>query len=137
MTTKAQQAEAAEALEQIRAQLKPGDTVYTILRQRSQSGMSRHISLVTIQDGAAHEISWRVGRALGYRRNQDDGGLVVSGAGMDMGFSLVYELGRMLWPDGYICSGLSCQSNDHINGDRDYSPHPHHDGGYALRHEWL
>lgn len=86
------------------------------------------------------------------------------GYGMDMGFHLAYNLSRTLYPDGFGCIGERCPSNDHINGDRDYTPHVqmlpgwdaakqehtdalvqtvvglghwHEDGGYALRHEWL
>lgn len=64
--------------------------------------------------------------------------LVVNGCGMDMGFHVVYELGYTLYGrDGFICIGERCPSNDHSNGDRDYTPHAHTDGGYALRYEWL
>lgn len=131
----------AEAVERLRELLKPGDTVYTILRSCSRSGMSRHISLVVHSEyngkPTMFDISWLVARAGDYRLNRDDGGLVVSGCGMDMGFDLVYNLGRDLWPNGYECPGKHCQSNAHTNGDRDYTPHKHNDGGYALKHSWL
>lgn len=63
---------------------------------------------------------------------------------MDMGFNLVYNLSRTLFPDGFICSGESCRSNDHFN-DRSKGMRPENfagkrhtgDGGYALRQEWL
>lgn len=32
---------------------------------------------------------------------------------------------------------IRCHSNDHSNGDRDYSPHHHSSGGYALAQRWL
>lgn len=35
-----------EARKRLKEVLKPGDTVYTILRHVSRSGMTRHISLV-------------------------------------------------------------------------------------------
>lgn len=60
-----------------------------------------------------------------------------AGCGMDVGFSLVYNLGWVLFPNGFECVGERCPSNDHSNGDRDYSPHHHSDGGYALRQRWL
>lgn len=117
--------------------LKPGDKVYTILRQVSRSGMSRHIStVITGQDGH-RDITYLVARVLGERRNDNDGGLAVSGCGMDMGFETVYRLGYALWPEGYICPGEKCHASDHSNGDRNYTPHIHKDGGYALRQEWL
>ena len=57
---------------------------------------------------------------------------------MEMGFSLVYTLSSTLYPEGFKCIGYGrCPSNDHRNGDRDYSPHQHDSGGYAINHEWL
>lgn len=112
----------AEAIERLRAFVKPGDTVYTVLRSVSKSGMSREISLHTIKDGDITWIAGMVARALDYRVGTRDG-IKVSGCGMDMGFHLVYNLSRALWPDGYGCTGEGCRSNDHSNGDRDYTPH--------------
>lgn len=37
----------------------------------------------------------------------------------------------------FECIGHGCPSNDHCNGDRDYTPHHHNSGGYALKHRWL
>ena len=75
--------------------------------------------------------------ALGCRMGKRDG-LIVGGCGMDMGFEIVYNLGRTLWPDGAPCVGEKCQSNDHHNGDWDYTAGKlHRDGGYALKHQWL
>jgi hypothetical protein len=144
--------ESAEAIEKLRATLKPGDTVSTVLRHVSRSGMQREISLFI---GECERIDWLVARALSDRIGKHDG-IVATGCGMDMGFSLVYNLGRTLWPDGVPCSGKGCQSNDHSNGDRDYTPHANHpqvckdnpetctgakhwhgDGGYAFRHQWI
>lgn len=106
--TKAQtvQHEKAEAIKQLREWIKPGDTVYTILDHVSSSGMSRAIRVVlpyTRDDGTIDHIhpNWAIGKALGLRhwkrhgREQD--ALVVGGAGMDMGFHLVYELSFVLY----------------------------------------
>ena len=35
------------------------------------------------------------------------------------------------------CIGAGCPSNDHINGDRNHTPHLHESGGYALRQRWI
>jgi hypothetical protein len=62
---------------------------------------------------------------------------------MDVGFELVYNLGRVLWPKGFACSGKSCPSNDHSNEPRKYDREKFvgqvhtGDGGYALNHRWL
>jgi hypothetical protein len=156
--------EHTEALERLREWLKPGDTVHTILRHVSRSGMQRVIQLVRIEPGeTSHEarvlhIGWSAARALGMRYDNKREGIVVGGCGMDMGFALVYELSRVLWPNGHGCTGVGCPSNDHSNGDRDYTPHNaalvaelernrvstaiaanhwHTDGGYTLKQRWL
>lgn len=118
--------------------LKPRDTVYCILRHVSRSGMQREISLFT---EGMRNIDWYAARVLDMRRGKRDG-LVVGGCGMDMGFHLVYNLSRALFPNGYTCTGRDshpnmCPSNDHNNGDRNYEPHNHADGGYALRSRWI
>lgn len=89
-----------EYIEALRGHLKPGDTIYTILRHVSQSGMTRHITLLTLRDGTPSYCTWQVAQALQYRLNGDDG-MIVSGAGMDMGFHVVYELSHALFGDGY------------------------------------
>jgi hypothetical protein len=38
----------------------------------------------------------------------------------------------VLWPDGWTCIGEKCPSNDHFNGDRNYEPHLHKSGAYAI-----
>jgi hypothetical protein len=139
--TKQAEAERDEAIGKLRDWLKPGDTVYTVLRHVSRSGMQREISVVLLTaDGPLHP-SWAVAKAIGARLNRKgpNDAIVVSGCGMDMGFHIVYNLGRALWPDGYPCSGKGCPSNDYSNGDRDYRKghRVHQDGGYALRQVWL
>lgn len=141
MTTKTKQAEREEARTRLLEILKPGDTVHTVLRHVSSSGMSRRIDLYKLEGGEPIYLSAYAAKACGFRLS-DKGGIVAGGCGMDMGFHLVYELGAVLWPKGVPCTGKAygegaCRSNDHSNGDRDYKPHDHRDGGYALRHRWL
>ena len=145
--TKAQQAERQEAIERLREFIKPGDTVYTVLRHVSRSGMMRHIDCYVMEDNEPRYISYNV--ALATDNPATDGGAVkIGGCGMDMGFALVYDLSATLFPDGFDCIGkvvgddgytvTRCPSNDHSNGDRDYSPENHHaSGGYALRQRWI
>jgi hypothetical protein len=123
----------AEALAELRRILKPGDDVYASVVHVAPSGMSRHIVLRVIRDNEPRNITHWVGRVLDWKQSDKTGGLIVEGCGMDMCFHTVYCLARSLFPDGsYICTGKGCRSNDHTNGDRDYTPHPHSDGGYAL-----
>jgi len=44
---------------------------------------------------------------------------------IDMGFHVVYNLGRTLWPEG------TPEPHGTRNGE------PDRDGGYALNHQWL
>ncbi len=92
-----------EAIARLREILKPGDTVYTVVRHVSSSGMSRVIDLYhfSIHDGKIQK-SWLSGyasTALGWNLDQKRGALRVSGCGMDMGFHVVSTLSRVLFPD--------------------------------------
>lgn len=165
--TKTADRDQTEALGELRKLLRPGTTVYTILRHVSSSGMSRRISCVIVTGGKLRSIDWLVGRATHYKQDRNNEGLRVGGAGMDMGFELVYTLSRALYPKGYKCSGNDgtgrgqrCLSNDHVNYrhhsggswdeeraewvGREVNPEPnylkgkrHSDGGYALKQEWI
>jgi hypothetical protein len=163
-----QEREQQEAAAELRKLIKPGSTVYTVLRNVSSSGMSRVIDLLIVipdyrdiypegPDGrrdysakpkrklVGHKIrsiGWTAAKAMDDRWDNDRGGIKVGGCGMDMGFHLVYNLGRTLWPKGYKCPGkLTCRGNDHVNpGEQrdDYSrKHHHRDAGYALEQRWL
>lgn len=130
--------ETQTAIEQLGEHLPPGARVTTVLRHVSRSGMSRSISLmIGDENGDPWDISWLAARAGLGKIDQNHGGIKVSGTGMDMGFWLVYNLARTIYPHGHDCIGEGCPSNDHSNGDRDYTPHNHSDGGYALRQVWL
>jgi len=126
-----EQAELKEnAIKFLRKHLKPGKKVYTILRHRSSSGMSRDISVAIVLRGEVSDISWYVAHAIGYKRNPDNGALKVSGCGMDMGFSVVYSLGRVLYPKGFkLPKGRYGRNGDTSGFDKD--------GGYALKQEWI
>jgi hypothetical protein len=118
-----------EDLEYLRKTFPPGSTVHTNLVSVSRSGMSRLISVHCVdQDVDRKHLALKVG-----------------GCGMDMGFSVVYNLSATLYPNGFACIGRkpehghSCPANDHSNGDRNYRKgHQHKQaGGYALRHRWI
>ena len=129
----------ATALEYLHSYLKPGQTVYVILRHASKSGMSRSISAVipTIsKEGkpGIYDITHLVAQACDLTMDTHHNGVKIGGTGMDMGFALVYDLSRTMWPSGFDCIGDGCPSNDHSNHENN----AHHvDGGYALRKSWL
>jgi hypothetical protein len=120
--------------------------------------MFRKIDVFSVSNGSPRDVSYHAAMAIGSPRDRETGALRVSGCGMDMGFHVAYALSATLYRDGFGCIGEGCPSNDHSNGDRDYTPHMdtaaraasadgtpcachadhwHREGGYALRHRWL
>ena len=115
--------EREEDAARMREWLPPGATVYTSCDHVSRSGMHRRINVHAIVGG---EMMWLTGYAanvVGFTRDKKHDGLRIGGCGMDMGFHVVSTLSRVLYPDGFGCIGEGCPSNDHANGDRDYTPH--------------
>lgn len=134
----AKEKEQQEAREWLLEVLKPGDTVYTILRHVSRSGMYRAIDLYKLEDGHPIWLSGYASKLLEGFDNRHEA-CKASGCGMDMGFHLVHNLGYALFPKGYICIGENCPSNDHVNKpypEKDGKMH-HSSGGYALKHRWM
>lgn len=120
-----------EALKHLRKLLKPGDTVHTVLRHVSSSGMSRRIDLYLLRKGEAVYLSGYASKVLGLPRHPQKEGLTVGGCGMDMGFHLVYELSHALFPKGFKVGRKGTRAR---NGDKSgYDS----DGGYALRQTWI
>lgn len=120
----------AQCAKNLRALLKPGQKVFTTLLHVSSSGMSRRIKVTlpvrgkTRADDTIRDISHLVAGATG-RKMGSDGGVVMGGCGMDMGFALVYEIGEAVWPKG------TRKPHGTRNGQPDKA------GGYALKHVWL
>jgi hypothetical protein len=79
--------------------LKKGDTVYTVLRHVSASGMSRRIDLYTFQDSKKIYLTGYYAMMRGETPPRD--GYKVGGCGMDMGFHLVHGLSYRLFGDDY------------------------------------
>lgn len=145
-----------ECIERLRELIKPGDVIYTKLTHVSRSGMYRVINLYVMKDNEPIWISRYVADLLEGWDDRHEG-CRASGCGMDMGYHLVHNLGYTLFPDGFGCIGKGCPSNDHCNGDRDYTPHMedkdrmgadgnlctchkehwHKSGAYAVKHRWL
>lgn len=147
--------ETLEAMTRLCAELTPGRTVYTKITHVSRSGMSRSIECYLAQGrDNLTDITWLAARAMNARVDNTHGGIVMGGCGMDMGFALVYNLGRTLYPNGVPCTGSRgynpdtyatiqdpprCKSNEHVNDatvpySRDVI---HREGGYALNQVWM
>jgi hypothetical protein len=146
--TKKQQKERDEARAALREILKPGDTVTTILRHVSRSGMLRHVDVIIPareepwkSRGEVQRITYHVALAAEFRYDRKREAIAVQGCGMDVGFEVVYNLSRALFHTGQPvpCIGEGCPANDHSNGDHDYTAgHGHHPeaASYMLRHRW-
>lgn len=113
----------ANALDML-TDVKPNEIIYTIVKHVSASGMSRDIAVYRVADGKPRDISYFVSKILNWPLAKN-GGVKVSGCGMDMGFHLVYTLSCALFPKG----------TDTPHSTRNGVPDS--DGGYALKQEWL
>ena len=111
MTTRKLSQDAQDARDQLRALLPPGTTVRTSTVHTSRSGMYRAIVpyvMTTASSGESYprDLTWLIVRAdIGRTRAPRHEGVASHGAGMDMGFHLVYTLSRALYPDGFGCTG--------------------------------
>ena len=134
--SKASEQEKTEAIERLRGWVKPGDTIYCVLRHVSSSGMMRVIDLKHIEkvEGQGEPclltLGYNVALALGMKYDRSREGVRIGGCGMDMGFELVYNMGRVLFPQGFDLT----PTNHARNGDPSGFDT---DGGYALNHRWM
>ena len=94
---------AEQARTELLGVLQPGDTVYSIVRNVSQSGMTRDISFFAIDKDGLRPISFQMCTLFGEKPKERHGHWVVrtQGAGMDMAFKNVYDLSYTLFKDGY------------------------------------
>lgn len=157
--TKYSKTEVQESFDRLRAWIKPGDTVYTILDHVSRSGMCRHIrvQLIFCEKGEPRVVhpNHAVSRVLGYSQARRGDGLVVGGCGMDMGFHIVHSLGYALF--GHEAEhGTGVEANALRKAIYEADKHYWHQqgkkeapdwtkpsrewfagAGYALKHCWL
>lgn len=99
--------------------LKETNTVYTVSRGVSSSGLTQYVSLMV--PGLDHDgkpdlfnITWHVSNVLGDKLHDKHGHRVLKlqGGGMDLGFNVVYNLSSVLF----------------AGQER---------AGYVLKHRWL
>lgn len=132
--TKAQKAEQAEFIAKLRAEIKPGDTLFTVLKNVSKSGMSRKVNVYKIQDNEPRWLAYWVSKATGIPFDERTESLRVDGCGTDAGFELVYTLGRVLFPNGFAVVNEDGTPKRGRNGDMSGWDN---DGGYALNQRWM
>jgi hypothetical protein len=118
-------AQQQNAVDYIKTLVKPNDTVFTVLRHVSASGMNRWIDFYVMQDNEPMRLTYQVALALGEKYDTKRNALKIGGCGMDMGFQAVYCLGATLWPFG------TEEPHGTRNGEPDST------GGYALNQRWM
>lgn len=137
-----------DALTKLYEIVKPHTIVYTTTNHATSSGMGRWLSVFVVVDGEPFCLDWLLVRAgLARRRGEKHEGIYVGGAGMDMGFHVVYELSRALYSEkGYRCNGRTydetkggrrlrrCGASDHVNVGAPFRRGAVHHDGYALHH---
>lgn len=121
-----------EAMADLRAELKPGDVVYTLIRSVARSGMSRVIDFYTFRPDprnpgkvTKHWLSYWIAAAGIGSFSEKHEAVSVRGCGMDMGFHCVYNLSRRLFADN---PAEDCPY--HGSGRNE-------DRGYWLNQEWI
>ena len=136
----------AKIVKELRELLPPGTTVYTKLNHVSSSGMMRVIEVMIFKDNEPRYLTYSVADILDYKLHNKYEGLKVHGCGMDMGFSVVYNLSAALYREiGYSCLNDEnghgkCPAAYHANSrpyDGTNKNEPIHHDGYALRHRWV
>jgi len=120
------------AVQYLRSILPVGSYVSLSVKNVARSGMSRDIECIVNGKEYPNNITHWVATALN-KKVSKRGGIRMNGCGMDMGFELVYLLGRGLYPDGFIpaIAGRSYGRNGSDANELDK------DGGYALNHRYL
>jgi len=133
MTTR-EERERQDAITRLRIILQPDDTVYTILKHVSSSGMLRAIAVIVTKNNEPLDISWLVARALGWKLHRKYDGVKVSGCGMDMGFHLVYSLSSTL----YYAEAEKLHETMKLSKNHNMSQNfRERNGGYWLKQKWL
>jgi hypothetical protein len=101
-TTAEIHADSALALETL-SKIENRNYIYGMVRHVTASGMTRKMSFFAVIDGELSNITWAIGKALGYKVGDYNGFnvLTIGGVGMDMIFKVVYDLGQVLHNDGY------------------------------------
>ena len=126
--TKKQEQE--DALARLRELVKPGDTLYTVLRGVSSSGMTRYIDVYKFDCDTNNTqrltkscLSYNMALAGLFSYNEKRDCISVRGCGMDMGHHVVYSLASAL---GY--------TRYHTKDGKDAYPQTN---CYGLDHQWL
>ena len=108
---KANKQQVKEARELLQKNVQKDDTIFFVVKRVSNSGMYRHIDFYkfdvkdTFEEGENRVrkvwLSSAIAKVLGYSFKEQTQSVGVQGCGMDMGFSVIYNLAHNLFDDGY------------------------------------
>tara|TARA_Y100001937_G_scaffold48589_1_gene67726 strand:- start:311 stop:637 length:327 start_codon:yes stop_codon:yes gene_type:complete len=101
MEMKNDQRDQAHAEYYLKRVIPKGSAIFTTVMQVAPSGMSRHIKVMRPHEGEVVNISYYVAEALDLPYKEKTGSVFVRGCGMNMCFWLAYELGGLLYSEGY------------------------------------
>jgi hypothetical protein len=90
------------AIERLKEDVQPGDTLHMFVTDVARSGMSRSIKVYrfsVLEDGRidAQWLSYLIALALEMRFDEKRESVRIGGTGMDMGFALVDALSNLLF----------------------------------------
>ena len=106
MTKSQKQAEKAKIIEDMKAHIAPGDTLYTIVRHRSASGMYRAVDVYQfkpeVQSGISLGVTrlrwtWSIAKVLNYRYDTKHEAIGVKGCGFSAECEIVSDLASVLF----------------------------------------
>lgn len=105
METTTKRQEKQQAIEELKEMIGGADTLYTILKHVSSSGMTRGIDVYVIKNGRPMWLTGLISKAGIFNQPMNywkrSLGLKVGGCGMDMGFHVVYSVSSVVFGDGY------------------------------------
>lgn len=131
MIEKLSNEERESARKELRQILKGKDTIKTLAEW---TGSTAYVRLFIVKNNELIDITHNAGVAMGEKTSHAVSkpyGFKRGGWGYGKEFSVVYDLGRTLYPKGYKHTVKNCHSNDHVNrGDGDNLHH--RDGGYKF-----
>lgn len=73
--------------------------IYGDVKSVAKSGMSRKIAFYCVVDGKIQRVTYEIALILGLKH--EDGTLIKKGCGMDMVFSVIYDLSVTLYDEPY------------------------------------
>jgi hypothetical protein len=88
------------AVKKLREAITPGATIYVLLRRKNKLGTCRWVEFYHLHDCQLKCITWDVALAIRGEYCREHDALKVTGAGLDVGYASVRDLGDVLFGTG-------------------------------------